>query len=93
MLPLGVRLVMVGGGLLHAAASATRTVTGRVFNPATGNYVASAEVRIAGTGLLVSTDASRYRARQPPNHPRGGIQTVPTSSSCSVPHLSGHQLC
>ena len=31
-------------------------ITGRVFNPTTGEYVASAEVRVAGTGLSAVTE-------------------------------------
>jgi iron complex outermembrane receptor protein len=50
-------LLALASGLLRAAESATGSVTGRVFNPATGSYVADAEVRIAGTQLLASTEA------------------------------------
>ena len=40
---------------LHAQA--TGTITGRVFNPATGEYVRNAEVRLQGTDRLVNTES------------------------------------
>lgn len=52
-----VLLLAAASGALNAADSATGIVTGRVFNPATGNYVASAEVRIACFAILATTEA------------------------------------
>ncbi|MES2692923.1 MAG: TonB-dependent receptor [Verrucomicrobiota bacterium] len=44
---------------LHAQApAATGVVTGRVFNPATNEYVRNAEVRVDGTDRMVVTDDS-----------------------------------
>lgn len=37
-------------------AQGTGTITGRVFKPATGEYVRNAEVRIAGTAYVTDTD-------------------------------------
>ena len=50
-------LLALAGGLLRAAEPATGTVTGRVFHPATGSYVADAEVRIVGTLLVAATES------------------------------------
>ncbi len=47
-------------GARAGAAEATGIVTGRVFNPATGGYVGSAEVRIADTDLLVATESNGF---------------------------------
>ena len=42
---------------MHAAAAeGAGSITGRVLNPATGEYVANAEVRIAGTALAAVTE-------------------------------------
>jgi TonB-dependent receptor len=46
---------------LAAAQAVTGTVTGRILNPATGEYVRNAQVRIDGTALLaVSEDGGVY---------------------------------
>ncbi len=45
---------------LAALAQATGTVTGRVYNPATGEYIRNAEVRVAGTHLSVLTEEGGY---------------------------------
>ncbi len=42
------------------SAAATGTIVGRVFNPATGEYVSSAEVRVAGTDLVAVTQSDGY---------------------------------
>ena len=42
---------------LHAQSAGTGTITGRVFNPATGEYVRNAEVRLQGTDKLVPTES------------------------------------
>lgn len=39
-----------------AQAAGTGTITGRVFNPATGDYVRNAEVRLQGTNRVVATE-------------------------------------
>ncbi|MBI5694025.1 MAG: TonB-dependent receptor [Verrucomicrobia bacterium] len=50
-----------------ADPAATGTVTGRVLNPATGAYLASAEVRLVGTDLLTVTEPDGfYRITQVP---------------------------
>jgi len=38
-----------------AQSAATGTLSGRVFNPATGEFVRNAEVRVAGTDRLTYT--------------------------------------
>ena len=38
-----------------AQSAATGTLSGRVFNPATGEFVRNAEVRVAGTDRLAYT--------------------------------------
>ncbi len=43
-----------------APASATGTIVGRVFNPATREYVSSAEVRVTGTDLVAVTSSDGY---------------------------------
>ena len=47
-------------GVRAAVVELTGTVTGRVFYPVTGGYVASAEVRIAGTDLLATTESNGF---------------------------------
>jgi hypothetical protein len=42
---------------LSAQTSAAGEIVGRVFNPATGEYVRNAEVRLQGTDRLVTTEA------------------------------------
>jgi iron complex outermembrane receptor protein len=51
-------LVLSSGTPVHSAdgSPATGTVTGRVYNPARGEYVRSAEVRIAGTNQVAYTE-------------------------------------
>ncbi len=60
--PFLVCLAFVVAGPLVAAESAPATgiVTGRVFHPGRGEYVASAEVRIAGTEILAVTERDGY---------------------------------
>src|ERR1051326_232086 len=53
-------LFMVIGSWLFAATAAhaqsgTGSISGRVFNPSTGEYVRNAEVRVQGTNELVTT--------------------------------------
>ena len=46
---------------LAAAQSAVGTVTGRILNPATGEYVRNAQIRVEGTNLLaVSENGGLY---------------------------------
>lgn len=42
------------------AQEASGAITGRVFNPATGEYVRNAEVRVAGTSLATATEVGGY---------------------------------
>src|SRR5215207_672537 len=46
---------LISGGILIAQTS-SGSISGRVFNPATGEYVRNAEVRLQGTDRLVSTE-------------------------------------
>ena len=45
---------------LASAQSGTGVVTGRVLNPATGEYVSNAEVKIAGTDLVAISDQGGF---------------------------------
>ena len=49
-------LAACGVTALAQPASVGR-ITGRVFNPATGDYVRNAEVRLAGTAQVVATES------------------------------------
>ncbi len=50
-----------------AQSAGTGTITGRVFNPASGEYVRNAQVQVAGTGLIaVSEDGGAYRLTDVP---------------------------
>ncbi len=50
-----------------AQTAPTGSIAGRVFNPATGEYVRNAEIKIAGTNLVVeSGDAGYYELRNVP---------------------------
>src|SRR5687768_7683324 len=50
-----------------ADASAAGTIEGRVFNPATGEYLEFARVTVEGTSLETFTDSSgQYRLAQVP---------------------------
>ena len=54
-------LLLAGTALLTpaiaAAQSATGSVSGRIYNPATREYVRNAEVRLAGTALLTESES------------------------------------
>lgn len=41
-------------------AQATGTISGRVYNPATGEYIRNAEVRIQGTQISATTEDGGY---------------------------------
>jgi TonB-dependent receptor len=45
---------------LAAQGVATGTVTGRIFNPATSEYIRNVEVRVAGTDLAVQTEGNGF---------------------------------
>ena len=69
-----VRISIVGAMLplaLVAQTPGTGMVIGRVFNPATGEYIRNAEIRIAGTAQTVLTESSGYY--RIPNAPAGNI--------------------
>jgi len=67
-------LTLIGAGLLPAALLAqagTGVITGRVYNPATQEYVRNAEVRVDGTSLITgTTDGGYYRLA---NVPEGAV--------------------
>jgi TonB-dependent receptor len=48
----------LGALCVHAQTGATGVITGRVFNPASGQYIRNAEVSVAGTNRLAVTDDS-----------------------------------
>lgn len=55
-------LVVAFAGAVRAQSAAPGTITGRVFNSATKEYVRNAEVRIAGTNLVTyAEDGGFYR--------------------------------
>jgi iron complex outermembrane recepter protein len=62
--------VLLTAGLLGAGtafAQATGTIVGRVYNPATGEYIRNAEVRIPGTQVAASTvDGGYYTLNNAP---------------------------
>ena len=45
---------------LPAQSGATGTISGRVFNPKTGEYVRNAEVRVTGTNLVDETEGNGF---------------------------------
>src|SRR5512147_992600 len=48
-------------GALSAQTAPTGTITGRVFNPATGEYVRNAEISVVGTNQsAVSGEGGQY---------------------------------
>ncbi|MFM9029817.1 MAG: carboxypeptidase regulatory-like domain-containing protein, partial [Opitutaceae bacterium] len=51
---------MLSTALAPAQESATGSVTGRVLNPATREFVRDAEIRVEGTALLASAEAGGY---------------------------------
>src|SRR5437016_5681653 len=58
------------------AQSGTGAITGRVFNPATGEYIRNADVRIEGTPQVAHTeDGGYYRLL---NAPAGSVKLVAT---------------
>jgi iron complex outermembrane receptor protein len=56
VVPLFLLGLALGPRAAAATAPATGTVTGRVLNPATGEYVANAEVRVTATDLVAVTE-------------------------------------
>ena len=57
---LGFFLGWISSVLLLQAQTGTGTITGRVFNPATGEYVRNAEIRLAGTNQLATSGDNGY---------------------------------
>jgi len=58
----------VAGGSSAGQAVSTGVVEGRVFNPATGEFVSNAEVSVGGTALLATTSVEgRYRLANVPS--------------------------
>jgi iron complex outermembrane receptor protein len=58
-------LTLAAAGLLAVAVplpaqSATGTITGRVFNPATNEYIRNVEVSVEGTSLATQTEGNGY---------------------------------
>ncbi|MDP3070911.1 MAG: TonB-dependent receptor [Opitutaceae bacterium] len=67
--------------VLAHAQSATGTITGRIFNPASDQYVRNAQVQIAGTSLsAVSEDGGTYR-----------ISGVPAGDATVVVTFTGYR--
>jgi iron complex outermembrane recepter protein len=60
----------------HAQGPATGTITGRIFNPANGEYLRNAEVRIPGTPLVaISEEGGYYRLTNVPAGPANLVAT------------------
>ena len=60
-------LALGGVNSLHAQTTATGSVNGHIYNPATKEYVRNAEIRVAGTAIeTVSEDAGFYRLANVP---------------------------
>ncbi|HEY1107637.1 MAG TPA: TonB-dependent receptor, partial [Opitutaceae bacterium] len=85
--PLALSLGLAAAAL--AQAPQTGVISGRVYNPATGEYVRSAEVRIQGTDQIAVTDGSGYYSLR--NAPAGAATVVvsytgyePTTNSVTV---------
>lgn len=55
-----IRLIAIAALPLSAWAQSTGTVTGRVLNPATNEYVRNAEVRVEGTNIVATTEEGGY---------------------------------
>lgn len=68
----GVGLALVMSASL--AAQSTGTITGRILNPATQEYIRNAEVRVEGTNLTTTTDSGGYYELR--NVPAGAAQIV-----------------
>jgi TonB-dependent receptor len=60
LLALTVAALLTAAAPLPAQSGGTGTVTGRVFNPATGEYIRNAEVTIAGTSLSTQTEGNGF---------------------------------
>lgn len=57
---LAVFLSLACVAMLDAQSAATGTISGRVFNPATSEYVRNVTVSVAGSSLAVQTEGSGY---------------------------------
>lgn len=70
---------------LTAQTATTGTVTGRVFNPANGEYVRNAEVGVTGTNLSTSTETGGYyRLANVPAGPATVLVTYPGAKVLSA---------
>src|SRR5256885_201103 len=61
---------------LAVFAQGTGAITGRVFNPATGEYIRNAEVRIEGTQQVARSEGSGYYRLD--NAPAGEVTVTAT---------------
>ena len=62
--------------LMLAQSGSTGTITGRVLNPATKEYVRNAEVKVEGTNLVTATEEGGYYRLL--NVPAGTVNVVAT---------------
>ena len=63
---------------LHAQSSATGRIVGRIFNPATQQYVRNAEIAVEGTSAVaISADDGSYVLS---NVPAGSVTVSVTSA-------------
>lgn len=58
--PLTILFLGLAAAVLPAQTGATGTISGRVFNPASSEYVRNVEVRVVGTSLSTQTDGTGY---------------------------------
>ncbi len=65
-------LALTGTGF----AQPTATIAGRVFNPATGEYIRNAEIRIAGTPKVATSETGGYYLLH--DAPAGTLQLIAT---------------
>jgi iron complex outermembrane receptor protein len=69
-------LLLLALPVLALAQASTGTITGRVFNPATHEYIRNAEIRIPGTSLAVHSEEGGFFRL--PNVPSGQVTVVAT---------------
>ena len=77
---------------LAAAQAAVGTITGRILNPATGEYVRNAQIRVEGTNLLVVSENGGFYSL--PGVPVGTVRLSVTftgyrTETASVPVPAG----
>ncbi|HYC69632.1 MAG TPA: TonB-dependent receptor [Opitutaceae bacterium] len=67
-------ILALAGALAGVAQESTGTITGRVLNPATQEYIRNADVRVEGTNLVGTTETGGYYVIH--NVPAGAVKIV-----------------